>query len=120
MYGHHTPRFVQIKNLTTVNDAAGHLGIPARTLHHRKDRAFPKPIRTLGGTHIYDLAEIKAWHYDRERGGQRGLVLREYRRTGSVRAAARAAGIWPERARRWLVKMGEPLPTELRELLKDL
>lgn len=113
MYGHHSPRFVQLKNLATMSELSAELNTPKRTLQHwAKDRTFPRPIRKLAGVNIYDLAEVTAWKLDRERGGLRGVCLREYRRTGNVRAAARAAGIYPERARRWLKKMGEPLPRD--------
>lgn len=108
------PRTIRIDHLCTVPELADTLERPVRNLYrwsNRKD--FPRPVKIAGGVKLYDRVEVSAWCTDHDKGhGRHMAAIREYRRTGRVRAAARFVDVSPETFRRWCRKHGEPLPRD--------
>lgn len=74
---------------------------------------FPEHAVIAGG-YVWDRASIKAWQLARTRPRRRAVyvLLTTYGRTGKLGVSARAAGMHTTTARRWLRRMGKPLPSD--------
>lgn len=107
---------IRISNIASLTELAAEHDRSVRTFRTwKKHRTFPRPFLTVGGVQLYDRALVSAWVTDHEGGHGRHLdAIREYRRTGSIAAAARLCGTSTESVRRWCRKHGEPLPRDPR------